>query len=102
MDTIQERLFDTKAEETAFELKSFLSDLSRSILWHEGTLHNYSQDAKTQRAMRDILQMARNAAISEGRRMEEEMKTARAGKTDKAKPKTRRKSRMPADTGIMH
>lgn len=102
MNTIQERLFDTKAEETAFELKSFLTDLSRSILWHEGTLHNYSRDAKTQAHMRAILQMARNAAICEGRRVDEEMKTARAGKTDKAKPKTRKKSRTPADTAIMH
>lgn len=63
MDRIQERRFDTKADQTIFELKSFLIDLGQSTLWEEGTVQNHSMDARTQDIMRDILKIAQNAAI---------------------------------------
>jgi hypothetical protein len=94
MDAIQGRLFDTKADQAIFELKSFVTELGRSSLWHEGTVHNYSKDAKTQRMMRDILKIAQAAAIDAARRMESEIagsKTKRARQT-KAAQKPARKS----------
>ena len=96
MDAIQGRLFDTKADQTIFELKSFLTELGRSTLWHEGTVHNYSKDAKTQRIMRDILKIAQSAAIQAARQMENEIKVAktkRAGQSKAAQKPAKRTSR---------
>ena len=110
MNTIQGRLFDTKADQTIFELKSFLTELGRSTLWYEGTVHNYSKEAKTQRMMRDILTMAQNAAIDAARRMESEIaesktrqsQTKQARQTKAAQRparKTPRKRRAGAEAG---
>ena len=85
MDAIRERLFDTKADETIFELKSFLTELGSGALWHEGTVHNYSRDAKTQRIMRDILRSAQNAAIQAVRQIESEIKAAKPKRAGQAK-----------------
>ncbi len=98
MDAIQERLFDTKADRTIFELKSFLTELGRSTLWHEGTVHNYSRDAKTQRIMRDILQGAQNAAIQAVRQTENEIKASKTKRAGQAKAAQKPAKRTPRRT----
>ena len=110
MDAIKGRLFDTKADQTIFELKSFLTELGRSTLWHEGTVHNYSKDAKTQRVMRDILRVAQNAAIQAARQMEDEIEAAKPKRAGQAKAaqkpakRTPRRTRAPveAPAGNLH
>jgi len=105
MDAIEGRLFDTKADQAIFELKSFLTELGRSSLWHEGTVHNYSRDAKTQRIMRDILKIAHNAAIQAARQMESEIKVAKTKGAGQAKAaqqpakRTQRRTRAVAEGG---